>query len=342
MAIAVLLAISTLLRLIIGVTLFASARRNRLPNLYWLSAVFIISFISQLFSPSFPGNPLGALSISFLIQNGAIFPGGLFIIAFIHTTFYANKPSPVWEITALHFVLSALGLYGLIVSPSANQVSSLSAALSLSLVAIWGWHFIIARNSYLAIATDSSVSAWIKTRYRLMISYSIALAVGNASVSILWIFGSGNLNSALGGTLGLVSLAAAIIGVALQFLVWGLPEAALVGKSKRRQEEAAQQETSTIMQALSAAIAANSDIQPMIASYTLRTAIGSFFKLDDSNHIEPHALQMGFDDWTRLLDSAEFQGAFAPLMSRKMASEAISGAKQALLNRQSLFTMRAK
>ncbi|MCZ2126506.1 MAG: hypothetical protein LC099_01885 [Anaerolineales bacterium] len=342
MVVIVLLVANMVLRLIIGISLFISARRNNLINLYWLSALFLISFISQLFSPAFSGSPLASLPISIFIQNGAIIPGGFLIIAFIHSTFYVNKPSPVLEMTALHIMLSAIGLYGIIISPSPDKISRLTASLSVSLIVIWSWHFIISRNAYNAVATDASVGDWIKTRYKRMIAYTILTVISNAAISILWVVSAGNVNSALGGLLGLIALAATIVAVILQFLVWGAPESTLALHQRRRKDEETQQTASTIMQAVSAAISANSEISPMVAAYTLRTAIANFNGVGDSGDIEAQALKMGFDDWRKLLGSPEFEKMIAPLATRRNAAEALQGARQALLDRQSLFTMRAK
>jgi hypothetical protein len=218
-----LLVVYTVMRLWIGLTLFNTARKNRLTNLYWLALVFGLNVIQVPFAPSV-GNPLGNLpGLSLWLFNATqlVIAGAL--AAFTQTTFHLHRKSPLGWLLAMYVVLVPVGLYGLAVSPSNFIQAPGVAAIWVPSLLIWAWHGDAALRAYQGVAHDPTVEDWVKARYTMMVAFS-ALTVISASTGVFRvILAGGGGGSLIGNGMGLVNLVCQLFSVSLQFLAWVMP-----------------------------------------------------------------------------------------------------------------------
>jgi hypothetical protein len=337
----VLLGIFTLLRLVIGVQLLFNANRNNLPNLYWLSALFLVNFISLLFLPT-QSNPLGWLSLGLWIGNGYALLTGLALIAFIRTTFYVNRPSPHRWFIGIHLAISAIAFYGITVSESYANPNPLVAGFYISATILWAWHAVISYQALVVIQGDENVEDWVKGRYQWMIGYAVIAAVGSL-INAIRVALTGNFPS-LVAILGLPALLANIFTVIPQFLVWSMPEGFRKWLNRNQQvhaEEQIHQRALSILNIIGSAMSDGTGITKLISIYSIRKIIGVGLNVEDQGKIEAHAITLGYDAWLKLIENPELY----ILIKNSTASNprsAIEKAKQALIENQSLFTMQAR
>lgn len=343
-AVNVLLFALILLRLLIGVQLFFSARRNRLPNLYWLSAVFILNFIGLLFAPT-EGNPLAALPFAMWMFNGFVLFAGLTLINFIHTTFYANQASPRRWFLGAHLLLCVIGFYGLTISQSSFNVSGLVASFSVSNSMLWVWHTYAAYQAYRSIAANGAVEDWVKARYRLMIGFAVIIVIATTSNTLRTAFTGGGVNLALGNLFAIVTLISNLASVTLQFLVWVMPEAFrqwLNRDQKLHDEERTSKRALAILQMLGTAMSTGTGLNEMLAMFALRAAVAKTIQSEDSVRIEAHMAALGYEEWRALLETPHLRQLCVNAAANVTVDNVLANAQKALTDKQSLFTMQAR
>jgi len=213
-----------LLRIIIGVRLVIVARRNNLPNLYWLAAMFFTVAIGVLFAPT-EGNPLGDLPISLWMFIGMANAITMFlIIPFNQATFYRDRKSPQWWYVGLCTILAILTVYGLIRSESNYNQNPWAALASLGIMITVIWHGWAAYRALAAVAKERAVEDWIKARYRLIVLYSALVVILTAAGMVRTVFAGGATETPLGNAMALLELIVNITLVSVQFLAWVMPE----------------------------------------------------------------------------------------------------------------------
>ncbi len=334
-----------LVRLVIGVQLLITARRSHLPNLYWLGALFLVNFAAVSFVP-LPDNPLGSLPVSLWIFNGYTLVSGLILIMFLHTTFYSSTRSPALWFVSIHLLLSAVGIYGLSQTQPNATLNPWAAGLNLATAVLWTWHTVVAYQSFRSIAADEAVEDWVKARYQMMIAFAVCAiitAVTAASANQL-VYGSDTILVDLGNLLILISLLGSLATVVLQFLVWVMPAGFrnwLNRNQQARTQERIRQQALVVLDILGSALCQDSGMTKMIAIYALRKIIGQYLNSEDAAQIELRAIEMGFEEWMALLNDPELyilikdSGVRSPY-------QVIENARQVLIEKQSLFTMRAR
>ncbi len=347
MIINILLLTLITLRLIIGVRLFVSARQNNLPNLNWLGAYFVFFSIGAMFAP-IPTNPLGDLPISlyFLVGFGTLLTQPM-IILFNHTTFYQGRKSPViwfWII----FAITTVGvLYGVFSSVSnLNQSPWVNAYIPTQLL-IWGWHAWAAYQAFKGLERETAVEDWIKSRYKLIMWYVIFLMIGIVASLIRTALAEGSvlITSQLGNLLAIITLFMQIASVLLQFLVWIMPENFrrwLNRNQTKHSEERIREQALAMLNILSAAMTDGTTLPKMLAVFSIRKVIGAQIQNEGSTQIEARAVSMGFDEWMETLNHPELYILIRNSGTNIDALDVLHKAKQALIDKQSLFTMKAK
>lgn len=325
----VVLIIVSSLRLVVAVPLLLTARRNRLNNLYWLSAQFFCLVIAVPFAET------GTIGNNWIFWT-FISLSEIALILFIHTTFYQGRSSPM----PLFIFLAIVGLIGGLYGNATDNFTLSAWFVYPNAILIWVWHTIVAYQGFQNVRTERDTEDWVKSRYRLMITYSIL-----------------DILSALGGTLATTGLFATsfstIIVVLLNFssvivqiLVWVMPESFrrwLNRNQKANLETRTDAEALAILRTLGAAMSNNSGLTQMVCGFAIRTVVGKRIGSEDSRAIHDHINQMGYQEWVVLLERSDFQSI---LTSRSGPSAnvkgAIASAKQVLVDRQSVFTLMAK
>ena len=338
-----LLIFMPLLQLITGIQLFIVARRNNLPNLFWLSVAFLASAVGVIFV-DFNNNPLGNLDISKWIINGFIFLINLMLIQFIRTTFYKNKPSPHRIFEGVHLLLGAMGFYGL--SQSGNDSFSLSpyvASLSTSNMLVLLWQSAIAAQSLQSISNDDSVEDWVRARYQIIFWHSVTGAL-YALTNAAWI-GLSISPGVAAGLMGLVILLTSIITTVLQFLAWVMPEWFRRWLNRNQQihtEEKRREQVQVILNILGSAMSDGTGLSSLSATLAIRKTIGQQIGTEDSAMITERAIVMGYGEWQALLKNRDLYLWVETLGIKGNPRQAIENATRALTEKQSLFTMQAK
>ncbi len=319
----VLLTVS-LLRLAVAVPLLITARRNQLTNLYWLSAEFFGLVIAVPFAAN------GALNNPWIFWTFISF-SEIALIIFIHRTFHRGRASPMPVMMLLAIAGLAGGLYGNAVGNFALSAWSVYP----NAIWIWGWHTIVAYRDFKNISGERSTEDWVKARYQLMITYAILDCL-----------------SAVGGmlaTTGLVtSISSVFIVVGLNFasaivqiLVWVMP-AGFRSWLNRNQEQRLEAEARSILSALSAAMAKGTGFTEIICAFVIRSVIAKRIGVEDPQAINKHIQTMGYREWALLLDSPDLRKSIASHAGPdKDENKALKNVKQALIEGQSLFTLRA-
>lgn len=340
-----LLIILALLRLGIGIQLVRSGWRNRLPNLYWLGAVFLITFLGIPFY--IEGTPFYTWPYSPWAMNGVTFATGVCNIIFIHQTFYSGKQSPVAVFLFVHLLFGLAGFYALYSMPqNATMLNPWVAFFTVSLSLIWAWHSYVAFSAYAALRDDVAVEDWIKARYRLMIAFSVMLLVSNlASVIRVGFFG-GLVTTPMGGFVGLLGLLTNIFGVVLQFLAWVMPEAFrlwLNRNQKVREDEYTYQQAGLILDLVGVAMSGEgTGVTKIVALFAIREYLSEQLQTQDQKKIEKHVAEMSYDEWRQILVSSHLYNKIKNASVRVNLALIQERAQSALIARQSLFTMQAR
>ncbi len=344
MVVNVFLAILILIRFVTGLRLLISGRMNHLPNLIWLSVSMFVTVIILLFAPV-EGNPLANLPISLWIFTVGSFLGQASLIIFNQLTFYKDRKSPVVWIWAIFILCSGLATYGVFVSESNFKQSPWVAASSPVAAIIWIWHGWLAYQALNRLASEQSVEDWIKTRYRLIIAYSIVLTIGAIASIIRNFFAGGALQSSLGSLMATISLITQIVSITLLFLVWVMPEGFrqwLNRNQQARSEEQIHGQAQAILNIVGSAMCEDTRLTKITTIYALRKAIGQEINTEDSKKIEAHMVNMGYDAWSAFLDSPKLSTLIQNSLPAASPRDVIKKGKHALVEKQSLFTLQAK
>lgn len=342
MLINVFLFLLILVRLVTGVRLFVTGRKNKLPNLIWLSAHMVITIIPLLFAPT-EGNPLGNLPFSIWVFSVGTCISMIPIIVFNQLTFYKDRKSPaVW--VWLVFVICWLGtFYGVTVSESNYNQSPWTAAYVPSTIVIWVWHGWLANQAFKQIESQPSVEHWVKMRYQLMTFYSIVLIIGVLGSFARIVFAGGSALPTLGILTGLVTLIAQITSVTLLFLVWVMPEAFRLWLNRRYQafvEEQSYEQALAVLNILGTAMS-DSKLPRTLAIIAIRKTISAKINSEDSKQIEAYAVKLGYDDWFTFLNTPALT-VFLREVANVNPQDVLTRAKYTLRENQSLFTLQAK
>jgi hypothetical protein len=334
----VFLGIFSVLRLVIGVQLLFNAKRNNLPNLYWLGVLFLVNFVSLLFLP-LPGvnNPLSSGSLSLWIGNGYAVLTGLALIAFIRTTFYVNRPSPHRWFLGVHLAISAIALYGITASESYSNPNPLVAGFYLSAAILWAWHAVIAYQALVAIQGDKNVEDWVKGRYQWMIGYAVIAAVGSLINGIRIAFNVPSLVTIL----GLLALLANIFTVIPQFLVWSMPD----GFRKwlnRKQQTPENSEQLGMISILGTAMMRDTNLKSIACLYALRSAVEKRIGIEDSDALGAYINTMSYKEWETVFLHSELRRILLNSgADNTVVDRAIANAQRALVEKQSFLTLHA-
>lgn len=339
----IFLTILITLRIIIGLRLVATALKNRLPNLMWLSVSMFVTVIILLFA-AVEGNPLATQPYSLWVSTLGSIVGQAALIVFNQLTFYKDRKSPVLWIWAIFGVLSAITLYGVTVSESSFKTSIWVAASSPCTVIIWGWHGLLAYRALSQIASEITVEDWVKSRYRLIVVYSIVLSIGGMATIVRNFFAGGSVQSPLGSAMGTVTGATQILSVILLFLVWAMPEAFrqwLNRNYQKRLDNKVYQQALAIMEILGTSMSRGTTLPKTLALVGIRKTIGKEINTEDSKKIEAHVVGLGYDDWSHFLNKPDLH-IFIKEVANANPQLVLENARNALIENQSLFTVQAK
>lgn len=325
----VVLVIVSLLRLAVAIPLLLTARRNHLTNLYWLSAEFFALVIAVPFSAA------GTMSQPWIFWT-FISLSEIALILFIHTTFHQGRASPMPVMLGLALIGLIGGLYG---NATNNFIFSAWSVYPIAIL-IWGWHIIVAYRDYQKIASERAAEDWVKARYQLMITYAILdcfSAIGGTLITTEWMVAS------LGA---LVVVGINFASVIIQILVWVMPERFrrwLNRHQPARTAERVDTEAATILNMLSTAMSDDTRLTFMLCGFALRAIIGKQIGTEDSHAINQYVLTMNYQDWALLLERPDLrQYLQSRVSSAANLNQAFENAHQALIEKQSLFTLMAK
>jgi hypothetical protein len=325
----VVLVIISLLRLAVAIPLLLTARQHHLTNLYWLSAEFFGLVIAVPFSAA------GTLSLPWIFWT-FISLSEIALIMFIHTTFHRRRASPMPVIMGLALAGLMGGVYG---NATNNFILSAWSVYPIAIL-IWGWHSLVAYRDYRNVAQEPAAEEWVKARYQLMITYAILDCL-----------------SAIGGTLITTELMVAPLGalivvginfasVIVQILVWVMPERFRLWLNRHQPARAAElvdKEAITILGLLSAAMSHGTGLTFLLCGWAIRALIGKQIGTEDSHAINQYVLAMNYQAWASLLEQPDLRGYLqSRVSSAGNINQAIENAKQALIEKQSLFTLMAK
>ncbi len=346
MAVNILLYLLILLRLLIGIRLIAVGKRNNLPNLYWLAGAFLVTVLGLLFAPTV-GNPLGDLPFSlWLFIIGGAVGGQALLIVFNQTTFYQNKKSPVAWFWLIFAVTSVITIYGISISESNYSQSPWVAAYIVpTQFLVWGWHGWAASQARKNVMADSAVEDWVKSRYQLITVYSILIIIGVAGSLVRIVVAGGSAQSALGNLMGIITLLMQISSVTLQFLVWVMPEGFrrwLNRDQKKHSEDRIHEQAQAVLNILGTAMSDGTGVSKMLALFTIRKVIGMQINSEETAQVEARAVNMGFDEWMETLNHPELYMGIKNAGANINPYDVLDRVKQTLIEKQSLFTLKAK
>ena len=320
------LLVFSVLRLIVAVPLFMTARRTRLNNLYWLSANFLCLVIAVPFAAA------GTANVPWIFWT-FISLTEITLIMFVHTTFYQGRRSPMPVFMAIAVIGMIGGIYGNIVNDFVFSAWSVYPIAAL----VWAWNFVEAYGAYSRVSVDTSTEDWVKSRYTLMVSYSVldfvSAVLGTATTTNLW-------NSSLSAV---IVLAINLISVFVQILTWVMPERFrrwLNRNQAAHMEKQMVEQVSAIMGTFGVAMTTDTGLTRIACLYALRTTLSAVLGTEDSNQIERHILTMTFADWDTALQRPELRQALTKSGADEHTVEkAVKNAHRALLEKQSLITL---
>jgi hypothetical protein len=221
----VALLVNVAIRLWVAVSLTQVGWQNKMRNLLWLAVLFYsngVFNLAALSSLNVPFSLLGIrvipLAIPFAFRIGALI-NQIALVMFLHQTFYQGGSSPFKYFLGMTLGLGIVGVLGTILEMNAPGLlvydGFVYAGLLLPSLVNWSWHVVAAYRGYAAIAADSYVEDWIKSRYVLMIASALFAVLAALSTRFVDVIGPSAL---------VLAAATAILTSVLQFLVWVMPE----------------------------------------------------------------------------------------------------------------------
>ena len=341
MVVNILLLILIILRLVIGIRLVRLARQNSLSNIYWLAILFLLHGVGLLFTPA-PGNPLSNFPFSLWIFTlVSQFAPQIFVIAFNHTTFYQGRKSPLWWFVGAYVVFLLIGLYILINLRPGGDPTPLLALTNIMATVVWSWH---ARSAALVLgglSKEAAVEPWIKSRYRLIIAYSIAMAISAAGSLLRTFIAGADATSLLGNVMAIISLIAQIVAVSLQFLAWVMPENFRRWLNREQHAKGSSQQLG-MMSILGIAMVEGTGLKSLACLYALRSTVEKRSGIEDSAALQAYINKMSYNEWEAVFQHSELQRILTNSGADNATTEhAIANARQALVEKQSLLTFSA-
>lgn len=318
----------SLLRMGVALPLYFTARRNKLVNLYWLTLHFMSLVIAI---------PFAAVGT---IDNRWIFWTGLSIseialIFFIHTTFYRGRSS----ILPFFLSLSVIGLFGGLYGTYIGNFELSAWFVYPNAVLAWGWHLVEAFRAYDNIEEDKSTEDWVKSRYSLMITYSVFDLIS----AILGVLTTTNLIT--GTALALITVVLNFVSGITQIFTWLMPEW-FRRWLNRNQRYNAQMESNTqtrlILEVLGSAMVTGNTLNRMLCLFAIRTTIGNILGTEDNALIEKRVRVMSYQDWLEVLNSPELNKLLLQNGSQDDVNKALEKARLVLTDKQSLLTLSAQ
>lgn len=326
----ILLIILTLVRLWIALQLFLTARKSNLSNLYWLAGVFALAVYS-LFTPS-NESPLS----NYVFFHVGLLVSHFCLAIFIHTTFHRDRKSPIY------IVLGLLGLAAIVDVYAFSMNSPIIAIWGAGITVVnWVWHVVVARSAYLKIANDSSVEKWVKSRYKLMITYSLIM-VWVTLQSVVFTVNTELTNVPFILPFGLLMILAS---VTLQFLVWVMPEPFRRWLNRDQQTQPAREDhhSTSVLDVFDSAMTTNTGLKSMACMYAIRSTIAKNIGSEDSDAIRRRMNSMAYNEWDNVFQHPELRRILVNSgADHKAAMQAIENARHALVEKQSLLTLGAR
>ncbi len=343
MVINIFLSVLIVVRILTGLRLLINGRKNKLPNLIWLAGSMFLTVIVLLFS-DVVGNPLGSLPISPWVFTLGSLLGIAALIVFNQLTFYKDRKSrgivSVWVIL---IISSLMTIYGVTVSSRSYQ-SPWGVTYILCAAIIWAWHGWLAAQALTKVSSEPSVHDWVKTRYKLIVTYSVVLIIGSFASIVRYLFLTGTELSALISLMSLVVLIGQILSVTLLFLVWVMPEAFRLWLNRnyqKRRDDKVTEQALAMIDILGTAMSNETELTKILAVRGIRKLVAQKINTDDSKKIEAFLINYGYDDWLAFLNDPALHHyiQYTALVS---PVKVLENAKHTLIENQSLFTLQAR
>lgn len=345
----VLLGLVGLARLITGVVLLRLAAQKNLPNLRWLAFGFLVTVIDIPFVAQ-PYVPYIDKAISYIAY--------LCFAFFITRTFYQNKRSPFvpfWIVFTLlyavmfvitnRFMTEVTGIgfpqHIFLAQPDTSTMGlyeTIDAVIyGVLQIAIWLWHAIAAFHASQQIVNDQNVEKWVKSRYKLIVAYSILQSLIGIALII---------RSLTTSPIILVFSALLVLATTtMQFLVWVMPEPFRLWLNREQQARPAQNEQTTplsILDVLGAAMMNGTNLKNIACLYAIRTTVEKRSGIEDSAALREYIKTMPYNEWEAVFQHSELRRILTNSgADHATAEHAIANAQKALIEKQSLLTFSA-
>jgi hypothetical protein len=194
---------------VIAVLLTRTGLRNESRPVLWFAGLFYFNIV---FSLSGAGVPIPQPLIV-LFQGLA----QVCLVLFLHYTFYNNRRSPVAVFMGSTILAVAVGLFLAVTKNSAVISVATTSFLPIMVIGVanWTWNAVAAWNGLREVQRDRLVQDWVKSRYKLMIAYSLLFIIPASLVSFVVV---------LPKIVVLLTFILALAVLVVQYLVWGMPE----------------------------------------------------------------------------------------------------------------------
>jgi hypothetical protein len=202
-----------------------------------------------------------------------------------------------------------------------------------------GWHLIEAFRAYDNIEEDRSTEDWVKSRYSLMITYSV-LDLISAFLGVLT-----TTNLITGSALALITVALNFISGITQIFTWAMPEwfrLWLNCNQKSHVQVDSNAQTRLILEVIGSAMTNESTLNKMLSLFAIRTSIGSRLGTEDNALIDEQVRIMSNQDWLEVINNPELQQLLLKNGSPSDVARALEKAKAVLIDKQSLLTLSAQ
>lgn len=318
----------SILRLLVAIPLFLAARRNNLVNLYWLGAQFLALVIAVPFAAAGTWDNRWIFWTFLSLTEIAL-------IMFIHTTFRRERSS----LMPVLMSLAVIGLFGGAYGTLTGNFELSAWMVYPNAALAWGWHLGEAARSYWIIADDPDAEDWVKSRYIMMIVYSAVDFIGAVLGTLLT---AGVWDSDIGSV---IVVGINFTSVIIQIFTWTMPEwfrGWLNRNQKTHSEERIREQAQVALNMLGTTMSTDTGLSKMLAIFSIRKVIGMQIQSEEAARVDAQVVKMGFDEWTATLNDPELFVLIRNSGLKVNAVEVIEQAKRALIEKQSLFTMKAK
>ena len=205
----ILFVVLTVIRVVIAILLTRTGLHKETRSVIWLAGLFYLTII---FSLSGAGVPI-PLPLVIVFQG----LGQACLVMFLATTFYNHRSSPMSFFMGLTILATIVAL---VISLTHSILLFSVQATAYAVVVIaqignWIWNAVAARQGLKDVSQDKYVEDWVKSRYRLMVIYSLVFLIPCSLAPFVSVVPQ--------GVVLLVFLIAFSVLV-VQYLVWGMPE----------------------------------------------------------------------------------------------------------------------